>query len=280
MAKMFYTVEEAAAKLGKSVEVVRELAASGQLQEFRDRDKLVFKREQVDLLSGGGDEEGSIPLADSGEITLASDDSKSGSGGMASPGGSGGGSGNSTKERSGISIFEADELEEADASAQTQVTSTVQGLPGGDPGASGSGLLDVTRSDDTSLGAGLLADVYGGGKDDTGEAAAVGADAGGGALFESSGVNSDVSGSGMGGGMMMVAAESYDGLWSGIAGGLALAMVIIVGLMVAVVILALVGGVGSGLAPMLAANFMPVVGGMAGLALVCAGVGFFLGKKG
>ena len=56
MEKMFYTLEEAAAKLGKTVEQVREMAKSGQLQEFRDRDKLMFKREQIDLLGGGGDE--------------------------------------------------------------------------------------------------------------------------------------------------------------------------------------------------------------------------------
>src|SRR5262245_20773972 len=104
MAKMFYTLEETAKKLGVSADKVREMAASGQLQEFRDRDKLVFKREQVDLLSGdeGGSSPGdsaTIPLADSGEIALAPEDSKGGSS-------VGGGTVGSTKERSGISIFE------------------------------------------------------------------------------------------------------------------------------------------------------------------------------
>jgi excisionase family DNA binding protein len=267
MAKLFYTVDEAAKRLGKSVDEVREMAASGQLQEFRDRDKLVFKREQVDLLAGGDEESGSIPLADSGEISIV-EDSKAGSGG---PSGAATGG---TKERSGISIFEADELEEADASAQTQVTASVQGLPAGDPGASGSGILGVTRSEDTSLGAGLLEDVYGD-KGDSAIGPAVGA-GGGGALFESAGVASDVSGAGMPA-MAMIAAEPYDGTWSGIAGGIALAMVIIVALSVAVVLLSITGGLGP--LGFLAENFMPVVGGMAGLVAVCALVGMVLGKK-
>ena len=45
MAKMFYTLDEAAAKLGMSESDVQSLAESGQLQEFRDRDKLMFKDE-------------------------------------------------------------------------------------------------------------------------------------------------------------------------------------------------------------------------------------------
>ena len=52
MGKMFYTLEEAAAKLNKSEDEVREMASSGQIQEFRDRDKLMFKVEQIDLLAG------------------------------------------------------------------------------------------------------------------------------------------------------------------------------------------------------------------------------------
>ena len=53
MAKMFYTLEEAAAKLGKNTDQVKDMVSSNQLQEFRDRDRLMFKVEQVDLLAGG-----------------------------------------------------------------------------------------------------------------------------------------------------------------------------------------------------------------------------------
>jgi len=51
MAKMFYSLEEAAAKLGMDPNEVTELAATGQLQQFRDREKIMFKREQIDDLA-------------------------------------------------------------------------------------------------------------------------------------------------------------------------------------------------------------------------------------
>ena len=64
MAKMFYTIEEAAAKLGKTVDEVTEMAGSGQIQEFRDKDKIMFKVDQIDLLSIGGDDDlGDIPIS-------------------------------------------------------------------------------------------------------------------------------------------------------------------------------------------------------------------------
>ena len=75
MAKLFYTLDEAASKLKMSEADVKNLVASGQLQEFRDRDKLMFKVDQVNLLAAGGDEDASsasasgvIPLAESGEL--------------------------------------------------------------------------------------------------------------------------------------------------------------------------------------------------------------------
>ena len=48
MAKMFYKLSEAAEKLGVDEQVVRDMAARGELQQFRDRDELMFKRDQVD----------------------------------------------------------------------------------------------------------------------------------------------------------------------------------------------------------------------------------------
>jgi excisionase family DNA binding protein len=270
MAKMFYTAEEAAKKIGVSVEKVQEMAASGQLQEFRDRDKLVFKREQVDMLSGG--EEGgadSIPLADSGEmISLAADDSK---------GGSGSNAGAQTKDKSGISIFDADDdADQSDPSAQTQITSSVGGMTvQSDPGASGSAILDMTRGDDTNLGANLLQDVYG---DNQGTGAPIGGDAspGDSGLFE----GGDAAGAAMAGaGVAMVAAEPYDGAASGWAGGLALAMIVCLGLLLAVTVLTLTGGAAD-LLSTLAGNFYAVVGGLAGFTALAAGIGWFLGRKG
>jgi hypothetical protein len=53
MAKKFYTVQEAVAILGLSAEEVMNLAASGKLQRFRDRDAIMFKCEAVDQLASG-----------------------------------------------------------------------------------------------------------------------------------------------------------------------------------------------------------------------------------
>jgi len=62
MAKMFYSVEEAAQKLGISEEAIQEMAASGQIQQFRDREKLMFKCEQIDMLSADNSLEGDEDL--------------------------------------------------------------------------------------------------------------------------------------------------------------------------------------------------------------------------
>ena len=71
MAKMFYTIEEVCEKLAKSEDEVREMATSGQIQEFRDRDKLMFKVDQIDLLAGDDD---------AGEVHLELEDTAGASG--------------------------------------------------------------------------------------------------------------------------------------------------------------------------------------------------------
>ncbi len=276
MAKMFYTLEEAAERLGLGQDKVKEMAASGKLQQFRDRDKLMFKREQVENLAdaggslGGSQAEASafgIPLQDPGpddtdamglsdemggtdtiklsgeadatssgnflDDSLAADTadddddplggsfsledtnvgaSASGrsSSGSGMPGDSlalaslddadssgssitfdafdeGDSSGSSLaldtapdgdeedpKEATGISVFDAGEVEPADPLAQTQVTRSDiddEELALESVG-SGSGLLDLTReSDDTSLGAELLDEIYPGGESAAGASA-------------------------------------------------------------------------------------------------------------
>ena len=57
-AKLFYTLEETAEKLSMSVDQVKQLAKDGQLQLFRDRDKLMFKVDQVDAKVAGGATDG------------------------------------------------------------------------------------------------------------------------------------------------------------------------------------------------------------------------------
>jgi hypothetical protein len=275
MEKLFYTLEEAAARLGKTPDDVRKMAQSGQLAEFRDRDRLMFKKEQVDLLAGGGDDE--IKLADSGELeplTLASSGSAPGLKADA-------------KEGTGISLLDLDSTDDADANAVTRITASPGALvdPGEDKkSASGSsGLLDLTReADDTSLGAGLLEDVYGSETvasqtvASTADPDAPAADAG--ALFESPAVGADAYEPAQPVGVMAVV-EPYDGPWSGLLGGFAVGAAIALCLGILAVIASLVGTSGS-LVNMLGQNYMAVIGGVAGLWLIAGAVGFFLGKRG
>ena len=50
MAKMFYTMEEAKAALGKSEDEIKQYAREGRLREFRDGPRLMFKADQVEQL--------------------------------------------------------------------------------------------------------------------------------------------------------------------------------------------------------------------------------------
>ncbi|MGE3107968.1 MAG: helix-turn-helix domain-containing protein [Phycisphaerales bacterium] len=270
MAKMFYTLEETADILGKSAGEVKAMVSSGQLKEFRDKDNLIFKKEQVDLLAHKDDD--SIPLADSkggSGLTLSLEDSGSGSGGIQID--------ESPKEKSGISIFDTEDLDTADPSAVTQVSSTGQELTMESVG-SGSGLLDLTREgDDTSLGADLLEDVYQGEEGSEGDTQAASG------LFETTSTPSDVS-SGAGalagsGAMAMVLAEPYDGGGSGLVGGAALAAVAILVFAISAVLLALVGVLDNPVVKMTTGNGMMWLGIGAVAIIVFAVVGWVIGKK-
>lgn len=289
MAKMFYSLEEAAERLNKSTEEVEQLVQSGKIQEFRDRDRLVFKKDQVDMLaepgSGGNDESGLIPLADSGGASglgLSLEDSAPFSGSGLNLAGSGSGIAiDEPKDRSGISIFDTDSTEEGDPSAVTRITETSAGGMGEltlDNVGSGSGLLDLTREgDDTSLGADLLQDVY----SDQGEESAGGSQTqGSSGLFESTPAMSDVSMSAAAvAPAAMVAAEPYDGTWSGIAGGLALGAVAVLTFSLAAVIFSLIGGDQNPLVSMVSSNLMMWLGIFAGIIIVPAIIGLLLGKR-
>lgn len=283
MAKMFYSIEEAAAKLKVSTDEVKAMADRRQLEAFRDRDRLMFKVEQVDLLSGGKGED-EIPLAESGElepIGLAS----SGSGASMGSGMGLGGSGvaESPKEQTGISIFDADATDDSDPSAVTRMTAApLAGLgatAAGDSSA-GSGIMDLTR-DGTGLGAGLMEDAYGA----TANAGSGSVDVGGskagiegGGLFEGGG--GEVAAAGMAGVSMaaMVAAEPYDGPGSGLVGGLAFGAIVTLLLSVFTVILVLSGS-GAELLEMLGSNLMIVVGVLGVFTAVAAVIGWVIGKR-
>jgi hypothetical protein len=271
MAKLFYSLEEAGERLGKSEGEVRDLINTGQLQEFRDGDRVMVKVDQVDLLAGddASDDTGGIPIAqdqDEDTISLASD---SGSAFAI----------DSPEEQSGISIFdEADELETADPSAQTQISDTGATDFGLDPSSSGSGLLDLTREvDDTSLGADLMDDVYSGG-DTIGET--VGGEAmspvEGGELFETTTTQTETS-AGAPAGVAVVAAERIDGGFSGFTFGAFLVVAIGMLLAFAVVVGTLTGGLQDLIVPV-ADNMTAVVGGLAGGFIVLGALCGFIMK--
>jgi hypothetical protein len=264
MAKLFYTLEEASSKLGKSEADVRQMVASGQLQEFRDRDRLMFKVDQVDLLSGGGEDDSVIPLADSadlGTISLASD---SGTGmNLESP-----------KEQTGISIFDADSTEEADPSAVTQITESAPTELSLETVGSGSGLLDLTReADDTSLGADLLEEVRA--RDGSTASETQVEETESVALFETTAAESDVNAAPA---AVMMLAEPYDGTWSGLSGGFALGMVAVLAFTLALVIFGLTGAA-STMTGMIGDNLWMWVGIAAGVVIVPALIGMFVGRK-
>src|SRR5258706_756242 len=200
MAKMFYTLEETKAALGKSEEEVRQFAREGRLREFRDGPRLMFKADQVDQLradlgSGGGradlgpsDSGAPLGLADIGasgsgvisladtdfgkspgggmglkeDTALAADLGLSGSmGGVPSPGRSGSGTPAGSRA-GGITVFDVDDAHKPDPMAQTAIGSGIPDQVKLEGVGSGSGLLDLTRdSDDTSLGAELLDEMMG-----------------------------------------------------------------------------------------------------------------------
>ncbi len=214
MARMFYSLEETAQKLGLSEEQVKEMASTGELQQFRDRDKLMFKREQIDALAPEdvdlsdlgdlndlddlgpemGEHEGledlgdlddnTIPLADDeDEFVMSSDQAttdtdvidliSAGTGALDpsaqqpaadEPGTDAfetadiGAAMPTDQETGGVDLAGDDDLEDLDLGADTNLDDDELVL---ETIGSGSGLLDLTReTDDTSLGADLLDEIY------------------------------------------------------------------------------------------------------------------------
>jgi excisionase family DNA binding protein len=167
MAKMFYTTEEASQKLGVSGEQLKTLVTENKLREFRDGARVMFKVDQVDKLvndrkagtSSGTKVGGEISLADSG-IGLAdsqASDVISLADSTASP---------TAKDDTVVTtgkqqVFKPGEVKPADSGAQTHIEGAIDDQLSLEGVGSGSGLLDLTReSDDTSLGAELLDEIY------------------------------------------------------------------------------------------------------------------------
>ncbi len=84
MAKMFYTLDEAKAALGKSEDEIKQYTREGRLREFRDGPRLMFKADQIESLKaqlGGGSGIQAVDLgpSDSG-APIGLVDSRGGSG--------------------------------------------------------------------------------------------------------------------------------------------------------------------------------------------------------
>ena len=323
MAKLFYTLEETCSKLDKSEDDVREMAQSGQLDEMRDGENMMFKRQQVDLLAGDPENESGeielnltsggsgidLNLGDTDQSTPpldASDDGSaggsgydlSGSGmGLAQSGsaagldlgGSASGVGFDLGDSGSAAGFDLGETGDAtgfgaafdgdDDSAETRVSEAVDEELSLESVGSGSGLLDLTReSDDTSLGAELLDEVWEGG--DSGEfgASASGlfesSDGGGGSEANPSATPATAATMGLAVPMM---AEAYDGKWSGAGTGFMIGAFLAL-VAVLLMIVSALAGIGPRLATLMTENLPMYAGGLAGIAILFGLIGMFIGK--
>jgi hypothetical protein len=84
MAKMFYTLDEAKAALGKSEDEIKQYSKEGRLREFRDGQRLMFKADQVEQLrtelTTGGTAADLGPSDSASGVNLADNAPPSGSG--------------------------------------------------------------------------------------------------------------------------------------------------------------------------------------------------------
>jgi hypothetical protein len=311
MAKLFYTLTETSDILGKSEDEVREMAKSGKIEEMRDGDNIMFKRQQVDMLVADApatdldldiSSDGSsmaMELSDSDTGVDTTEDIPSGGSGYGMSdsgtglglGGSGagldlGGSGfgfdlGDSGSAIGLDlggsgaasgIGAAFEGGEDDDLAETRVADAFDEELSLEAVGSGSGLLDLTNeSDDTSLGAELLDAVWQ--SDDTGN---FDGDASG--LFETSKkeqTTTVAADSPMG--LPVAMAEVYDGKWSGTGVGLLIGSLVAL-LAVSVMLVTSIMGVSPKLASLVTGDVMMWGGGFLGFAIVAGLVGMLIGK--
>jgi len=259
---MFLTKEEAAEKLGCSVDEITQMISDGKLQEFKQGETMMVKSDQLDLIGGGDDLslEGSamgdkVSLEDSFTIEL-DDASASGSAiGLVD-----------SNEATGISAFD------------TALGQESQGLDDDvnlDSFGSGSQLLDLTReSDDSMAGAELMNQSF---EDD--DQVEIPASASG--IFKrmeeeggSENVAAALGNSPLSAPMIV---EEYDGAGSGLGLGAMIAAALsflVIGLMV----VAILAGGGSGVASAITGNLVLGVVIPLIVLFILLGVGFVVGR--
>ncbi len=273
--KSFYTLDEAAKRLGKTASEINAMADKGLLQRVNHEGQIKFRVEQVEVLASDddaidlNDDMGPIGLADSGSaapipaapapkkggVTPPSDDDSvlglAGTGSVLSMSGLG-----DSGERTGVSALSA----RGSGADNVEIGLETVG--------SGSGLLDLTRdSDETALGAELMDQVY---SNDAG-----GSQAGQSGIFAAAAMETTESAAPIATGM--VAAEPYDGAWSG--AGLGMMLAALAGLVVAALIIVSVTlGSGSAVATNFTGNLIMWAGSLAGIVAVFGLLGFFIGR--
>ena len=285
--KSFYTLEETAKRLGWDVAKVNLTADSGKLTRVQHEGQAKFRVEEVEILAMKGDSGGS------GAGFGLLDDSAAGAGtigladsgpGMSSPSSKGGSSSKPSSLLDDSVLGLADSTPKGtksmgggiDLNDQTGI-SALSGRGKGDDGVeigletvgSGSGLLDLTReSEETALGAELIEQVYSG----EGESAP-----GRSGLFDAVASDPTIGSSAPIGSTGMVAAEAYDGAWSGVGTGVlvaAFAGIVVSGL----IAVSAAMGAGSAVANAFSGNILAWAGSLAGITAVFGLVGFFVGK--
>jgi hypothetical protein len=285
--KSFYTLEETAKRLGWDVAKVNQTADSGKLTRVQHEGQAKFRVEEVEILAMKGDSGGS------GAGFGLLDDSAAGAGtigladsgpGMSSPSSKGGSSSKPSSLLDDSVLGLADSTPKGtksmgggiDLNDQTGI-SALSGRGKGDDGVeigletvgSGSGLLDLTReSEETALGAELIEQVYSG----EGESAP-----GRSGLFDAVTSDPTIGSSAPIGSTGMVAAEAYDGAWSGVGTGVlvaAFAGIVVSGL----IAVSAAMGAGSAVANAFSGNILAWAGSLAGITAVFGLVGFFVGK--
>lgn len=285
--KSFYTLEETAKRLGWTVAEVNQTADSGKLTRVQHEGQAKFRVEEVEILAMKGDSGGS------GAGFGLLDDSAAGAGtigladsgpGMSSPSSKSGSSSKPSSLLDDSVLGLADSTPKGtksmgggiDLNDQTGI-SALSGRGKGDDGVeigletvgSGSGLLDLTReSEETALGAELIEQVYSG----EGESAP-----GRSGLFDAVASDPTIGSSAPIGSTGMVAAEAYDGAWSGVGTGVlvaAFAGIVVSGL----IAVSAAMGAGSAVANAFSGNILAWAGSLAGITAVFGLVGFFVGK--
>lgn len=273
MAKPFYSMDEVCQMLKKSPDEVKGLVRDGTLREFRDAGKVFFKAEDVQTLRKGSSDTSAITLEPVGdESPSAKDPGASDSIALEPVEEESDKKDDTVITASGISVFDDDELEiDADPMAKTAISKAVGDEVPLEGAGSGSGLLDLTReADDTSLGAELLDEIYPGEDEAAERPAAPAAEApeeeAEEALVEQRGeVVMPMT--------TIAAADPTESIFAGLLVGSLLLLALSAGV---------VGGVMQGFLPSyagtLANNFLMFLGGAVLLVLVCAGVGWVVGK--